>query len=261
VPPSRRGQVLQVLDGLADGQPIARLRQVFLLQRTQHHLISGFNGFRSARCAYPSLVRFADYHAVSRKRGRSSDERGYASRIVGGPEKVLAAVVHCGRLLKTHYKGTSHFSLRHLANQLVELTAHRSNMGALRRHPLFDEIVALGEPAVPLILRELERKPGVSWFGLLATTTGENPAPPELTGRVEEMAASWLAWGRPQCYLECAPSQSRSSRRWEATATSSSAPRRWPITASRGRRFVSKPSTTPYSPTKARAWLVTSSAR
>jgi len=63
---------------------------------------------------------------------------------------------------------------RDLANQWAELTACRSNMSALRRHPLFDEIVALGEPAVPLILRELERKPSVSWFGLLVTMTDEN---------------------------------------------------------------------------------------
>jgi hypothetical protein len=90
---------------------------------------------------------------------------------------------------------------RELAHQWTELTDHRSNMGALRRHLLFGEIVALGEPAVPLILRELERKPSVSWFGLLATMTGENPVPPELAGRVAEMAGSWLAWGRRQGYL------------------------------------------------------------
>ena len=53
-----------------------------------------------------------------------------------------------------------------------------------------------------MILRELERKPSVSWFGLLATMTGENPVPPELSGRVAEMAGSWLAWGRQQGYLK-----------------------------------------------------------
>jgi len=91
---------------------------------------------------------------------------------------------------------------RDLANHWAELTAYRSNMSALRRHPVFNEIVALGEPAVPLILRELEREPSVSWFGLLATMTGENPVPAELAGRVAEMAGAWLAWGRRQGYLE-----------------------------------------------------------
>jgi hypothetical protein len=35
------------------------------------------------------------------------------------------------------------------ANPWTELTAYRSNTGALRRHPLSDEIVALGAPASP----------------------------------------------------------------------------------------------------------------
>jgi hypothetical protein len=53
-----------------------------------------------------------------------------------------------------------------------------------------------------LTLRELERKPSVSWFGLLATMTGKNPIPPELAGHVAEMAGSWIDWGRRQGYLE-----------------------------------------------------------
>ena len=90
---------------------------------------------------------------------------------------------------------------RNLATQWSELTAYRSNMGALRRHPVYQELIALGEPAVPLILRELEREPSVSWFGILAAITGENPIPPELAGHVAAMAGAWLEWGRRQGYL------------------------------------------------------------
>ncbi len=95
--------------------------------------------------------------------------------------------------LTPEHRLTVESKFRDLANQWAELTAYRSNVGALRRHPLFDEIVALGEPAIPLILGELERKPSASWFGLLATIAGENPVPSELAGRVAEMAGSWLA--------------------------------------------------------------------
>jgi hypothetical protein len=91
---------------------------------------------------------------------------------------------------------------RDLLPQWAELTAYRSNMGALRDHPVYHELVALCEPAVPLILGELERKPSASWFGLLAAITGENPVPPELAGHVAAMAAAWLEWGRRQGYLE-----------------------------------------------------------
>jgi hypothetical protein len=109
---------------------------------------------------------------------------------------------HAMIALTPEQRQTVESKFRDLANQWAELTAYRSNMSALRLDPLFHEIVALGEPAIPLILRELERKPSVSWFGLLATMTGENPVPSEVAGRVAEMAGSWLAWGRRQGYLE-----------------------------------------------------------
>ena len=91
---------------------------------------------------------------------------------------------------------------RSLAARWSELTHYRSNMGNLRGHPVYRDLTALGEPAVPLILRELERRPSVSWFGLLAEITGENPVPVESAGHVESMAESWLEWGRRRGYLE-----------------------------------------------------------
>jgi hypothetical protein len=45
-----------------------------------------------------------------------------------------------------------------------------------------------------LIPRELEREPNVSWFGLLATITGENPVPSELAGHVAEMTRACSRW-------------------------------------------------------------------
>jgi hypothetical protein len=91
---------------------------------------------------------------------------------------------------------------RSLATRWAELTLYRSNVGALRHHPVYQELIGLGEPAVPLILRELERRPSVSWFGMLADITGESPAPPELAGHVGAMAEAWLDWGCRQGYVE-----------------------------------------------------------
>jgi hypothetical protein len=62
--------------------------------------------------------------------------------------------------------------------------------------------MSLGEPAVPLILGELARKPSASWFGILGTITGENPVSAELAGHVGAMAGAWVEWGRRQGYLE-----------------------------------------------------------
>jgi hypothetical protein len=80
---------------------------------------------------------------------------------------------------------------RDLASQWAELIAYRSNIGGLRHHPVYLELLALGEPAVPLILGELERKPSPSWFGLLGAITGADPVPAHVAGHVEFMSGAW----------------------------------------------------------------------
>jgi hypothetical protein len=105
-------------------------------------------------------------------------------------------------VLTPEQRQTVERKFRTLATQWAELTAYRSNMGALRQDPVYHELIALGEPAVPLILSELEGQPSVSWFAALAEITGENPVPPELSGHVAAMAGAWLEWGRRQGYLE-----------------------------------------------------------
>ena len=91
---------------------------------------------------------------------------------------------------------------RDLASQWAELTAYRSHIGGLRNHPAYQVLIAPGEPAVPLILGELERNTSASWFGLHGGITGENPVSDALAGHVRAMAGVWLEWGRQHGYLE-----------------------------------------------------------
>ena len=62
-------------------------------------------------------------------------------------------------------------------------------------HDAYREIVAMGEVAVPWILRELERG-DAPWFLALAEITGEDPAAEATPGKVDEIQAAWLDWGR-----------------------------------------------------------------
>ena len=87
-----------------------------------------------------------------------------------------------------------------LATQWNATTRYRSNIHALRNHPVYLQLVALGEPVIPLILAELERESSVSWFTVLAAITGENPVPSAVAGRVDAMARAWLDWGRQRGY-------------------------------------------------------------
>lgn len=59
----------------------------------------------------------------------------------------------------------------------------------------YQRIISLGRPAVPLILKELQKEPD-HWFWALHAITGEDPVPPEDRGYLDKMAAAWLKWGR-----------------------------------------------------------------
>jgi hypothetical protein len=87
-----------------------------------------------------------------------------------------------------------------LATQWKATTRYRSNTHSLRNHPVYQELVALGEPIVPLILAELERESNVSWFTLLTTITGEDPVSPAQAGRVDDMVRAWLDLGATTGY-------------------------------------------------------------
>lgn len=81
----------------------------------------------------------------------------------------------------------------------------RANVGAIssttRRiaDPAYLAIIALGDAAIPLLLKDLEREPN-HWFHALRTLTGENPVRPEQRGNMRAMADAWVAWGREQGY-------------------------------------------------------------
>lgn len=89
---------------------------------------------------------------------------------------------------------------RDLANSWLAATRFRSNTRVLRNHQVYRELLALGEPAVPLILTEVKKEPDVSWFLVLGAITGEDPVSPEHAGRVDAMAQAWLDWGRERGY-------------------------------------------------------------
>jgi hypothetical protein len=102
--------------------------------------------------------------------------------------------------LTSEQRQTVERRFRELAFRWQELTRYRSNIRSLRHHPIHQELIGLGEPALPLILEELAKSPSVSWFGLLEEISGENPVPAESAGRVAEMAEAWLEWGRSRGY-------------------------------------------------------------
>ncbi|MDB5354304.1 MAG: hypothetical protein JWN24_757 [Phycisphaerales bacterium] len=74
-----------------------------------------------------------------------------------------------------------------------------SSISRLSMHPAYQRIIGMGDAAVPLILRELERKPD-HWFWALNAITGADPVPEASRGILREMAAAWLKWGHENGY-------------------------------------------------------------
>ena len=66
-------------------------------------------------------------------------------------------------------------------------------------HPAYQQIVGMGDKAIPLILRELEQAPD-HWFWALKAITGVNPVPREERADIKAMAKHWLEWGREEGY-------------------------------------------------------------
>jgi hypothetical protein len=82
-----------------------------------------------------------------------------------------------------------------LAAEWKEATAYLSSTSAMIAHPAYQAIIKLGWPAVPLMLRDLNREP-VHWFEALKAITGEDPVTRENWGNIPAMASAWLTWGR-----------------------------------------------------------------
>ena len=82
-----------------------------------------------------------------------------------------------------------------LARQWREETAGVSSPTMISSNSAYLSIIALGRPAIPLILKELRERGGF-WYPALRALSGENPVPISARGRPRLMKEAWLAWGR-----------------------------------------------------------------
>jgi hypothetical protein len=86
-----------------------------------------------------------------------------------------------------------------LIQSVLSETRSESSTHLIAIHPAYQQIIGLGQPAVPLLLREVERKSG-RWFWALKSITREDPVPAGDRGKTQKMIDAWLAWGRQKGY-------------------------------------------------------------
>jgi hypothetical protein len=68
-------------------------------------------------------------------------------------------------------------------------------------HPAYQKIIGMGEPAIPLILKDLAENGPDDWFWALTAITDENPITEKIAGNMFAMTEAWLQWGRGAGYL------------------------------------------------------------
>jgi hypothetical protein len=89
-----------------------------------------------------------------------------------------------------------------LARAWREERSVRSSITEIAALVPYQKIIAMGEPAIPLILSQLESEGDEpdQWFWALAVLSDANPVPPEARGNVRAMAHSWIEWGKRTGY-------------------------------------------------------------
>jgi hypothetical protein len=87
-----------------------------------------------------------------------------------------------------------------LKHEWEAATAHLSSIEEMAMHPAYQQIIGMGNASLPLIMREMKKRPG-HWFWALKAITGADPVPPEKRGRIREMTEVWLFWLRQYEYL------------------------------------------------------------
>jgi hypothetical protein len=89
-----------------------------------------------------------------------------------------------------------------LADTWERETRNMSSPNAAERHPAYGQIIDMGKPVIPWILRRLAEYPSF-WFAALSAITKErdDPVKPWMLGNVCEMADAWLRWGEAHGYI------------------------------------------------------------
>ena len=87
-----------------------------------------------------------------------------------------------------------------LAQQWFNSAGYLSSTTEAVIHPAYQQIIGMGEEAIPLLLMELLKASG-RWFWALKAITGENPVPREHLGKTKKMTQDWIDWGVEKGYI------------------------------------------------------------
>lgn len=118
-----------------------------------------------------------------------------ASQFVGQPLVLDLSDTDDSQVTQSYTK-----KFERLARSWKESIGPTSSIHKMSMHSSYQQIIAMGYPAVSLILEELQREPN-HWFWALRVITGADPVQLENQGNIREMANDWLTWGRNRGFI------------------------------------------------------------
>ena len=90
---------------------------------------------------------------------------------------------------------------RTLTDQWQKATGAYSLASQKAMHPAYLQIIAMGKPVIPLILKELSQKGGHWYIALETLNDGVSPVLSQDSGNIRKMKQTWLDWGRTVGYV------------------------------------------------------------
>ncbi len=89
-------------------------------------------------------------------------------------------------------------TFKRLAEQWRKETRFISPVKRKVLHPAYQQIIGMGEVALPLILQDLEERPA-DWLWALRAIAGEDPA--SENGDFRQAIKAWVNWGKERGYI------------------------------------------------------------
>lgn len=154
----------------------------------------------------PELMRYSANHAVYPDEW--SRHRKRVCRHVGSRESIDSwksgyKVTYPKLLIRLVSDPAPRPILEDSFSQLVKTwrreTAIHSSILKKVTHPAYLRIIGMGPDAIPLILKEMKRRPGHWFCALDAVTQGDSPV--QDWQNLEQATQAWIKWGETKGYL------------------------------------------------------------
>jgi hypothetical protein len=123
-------------------------------------------------------------------------------RLESEVERISAEMTHRGEAFQAMIVNAAAVAkerFARLAAEWKDFESPSSSAMDLAMHPCYQQIIGMGEIAIPFLIEQLEREPD-HWFWALYCITGVDPVPESDRGDIDAMSVAWIDWAGKHGY-------------------------------------------------------------